>query len=1008
MFDYRVEFLSPWFLTLLALAPLLWVFSYRSLAGLGSVRRAVAILFRTVVLVAIVLALAEIQMVKSSDRVSVIYVLDQSLSIPEEQRQRMIDYVNRSVEEHRRHEDYAGVIVFGREARIEIPPYDDNIQMPDRIESRLDPQYTNLAAALRMAQASFPENAAKRIVIVSDGVENLGNALEQAQSLVNAGIGIDVQPVYYPARGDVAVEKITVPPEIPKGQPFDVNVILNNTGREDSNESGAISGRLIVSQIAGDEPNVIVEQEIDVAPGKQPFSFRQTIDEPGSIVYEARFEPNDPQDDTLSKNNRAETFTHIRGSGQVLIIEDFENPNQHNFLADQLRKNDLEVVVRTSDQLFTNLPELQQFDTIVLANVPREHFSDDQIKMLVRNTHDLGAGLIMLGGQNSFGAGGWTNTELEKAMPVDFQIKAARVMPKGALAMIMHACEMADGNHWQKQVAKAALETLGSQDYCGVLHWNGTETWLWSPGMRRVGGSRERMLAMMERMAPGDMPDFGPTMEMARKGLAALPDAQVKHMIIISDGDPTPPSPAIIAGIKQAKITASTVAIGSHGLNGTPIMQTIANQTGGKYYVVNNPRALPRIFQKEARRVARPLIYEDPNGFSPSITFPNELVSGLEEALPPITGFVLTSVKEHGLVEVPIVSPRPTGGKNNTIMANWQYGLGRSAVFTSDAGALWTQNWAGWDGYGKLFTQMVRWSMRPNVELGEYSVATRVTDGKVQVIVNALDKEHDYLNFLDMAGSVITPEMEVEGLQFEQTAPGRYIGTFDTDASGIYFVNVSPGPDQAPLRLGVNIPYSAEFRNQAANDALLATLAGLEPKGGKPGKVILDPSGAGELETLVAVNPFRRDLAKASSSQDVWHYLILFGSCLFFFDVFIRRVSVSFTWVAPLAGRVRNRLLGRAIEGAKTEYIERLQSRKAEVSKRLEQRRTEARFEPRPGDAVTPDAVKEELSAASSKAKDAAQKRPPDESLTPQEEEESYTSRLLRAKKQVWKDRKEE
>jgi len=320
MFDYHVEFLSPWFLTLLALAPLLWVFSFHSLAGLGSVRRAVAILLRTVVLTAIVLALAEIQMVKSSDRVSVFYLLDQSLSIPEDHRQLMIDYVNRSVEEHRHYEDYAGVIVFGREARIEIPPYDDNIRMPPTIESRLNPQYTNLAAALRVAQASFPEDAAKRIVIVSDGVENLGNALEQAQSLVASGIGIDVQPIHYRARGDVAVEKITVPPEIPKGQPFDVHVILNNTGQTNTGESGEISGRLIVSQIAGDEPNVIAEQEISVAPGKQPFSIRQQIDAPGSVVYEARFEPDDRRDDALSQNNRAETFTHIRGSGQVLII----------------------------------------------------------------------------------------------------------------------------------------------------------------------------------------------------------------------------------------------------------------------------------------------------------------------------------------------------------------------------------------------------------------------------------------------------------------------------------------------------------------------------------------------------------------------------------------------------------------------------------------------------------------------------------------------------------------
>ena len=75
--------------------------------------------------------------------------------------------------------------------------------------------------------------------------------------------------------------------------------------------------------------------------------------------------------------------------------------------------------------------------------------------MLVRNTQQMGSGLVMLGGPNSFGAGGWTGTELEEAMPVDFQIKNKQVAPIGALAMLMHASEMADGNHWQKKIADA-------------------------------------------------------------------------------------------------------------------------------------------------------------------------------------------------------------------------------------------------------------------------------------------------------------------------------------------------------------------------------------------------------------------------------------------------------------------------------------------------------------------------------------------------------------------------
>ena len=125
--------------------------------------------------------------------------------------------------------------------------------------------------------------------------------------------------------------------------------------------------------------------------------------------------------------------------------------------------------VQSTAQTFATLADLQPFDTVILADTPAEGFSEEQIKMLVSNTEQMGAGLIMLGGPNSFGAGGWTNTPLEAAMPVDFQIKNSKVVPVGALAMLMHASEMAEGNFWQKKIAQEALRASAAQDYCGVI-----------------------------------------------------------------------------------------------------------------------------------------------------------------------------------------------------------------------------------------------------------------------------------------------------------------------------------------------------------------------------------------------------------------------------------------------------------------------------------------------------------------------------------------------------------
>jgi uncharacterized membrane protein/Mg-chelatase subunit ChlD len=998
MLPYRLDFDSPWYLSLLALLPLMWWFGRRSLAGLGRVRKWLVMALRSVVLVLIILSLAEIQWVRNNDRLTVIYLLDQSLSIPLTRREAMIQFVNESVRQHRKNDDRVGVIVFGREAVIEVPPFDESVQLSPQVESPLDPESTNLAGALKLAEATFPHDAAKRIVVVSDGNQNLGDALDQARHVADAGTGIDVQPVHFLSRSEVLVEKVTLPPDVRKGQPFDLRVVLNNTTQPSEGESGVVKGKLIVSQRTDDQPRVIAEDTIELAPGKRVYTIRQQLDQPHFYSYEARFVPDNPADDGMIENNRATTFTHVRGSGQVLLIEDVANRGEHEFLVDKLRKENLEVTVHASDQLFSGLAELQQFDTVVLANVPREDFTDQQIVMLAQNTQSMGCGLVMLGGPNSFGAGGWNNTAIEEAMPVDFQIKSAKVVPKGALALVMHASEMADGNHWQKVIAKEAIRALGNEDYCGLLP--GTDRWLWG-NMIRVGGSRQRMLALIDRMTPMDMPDFDSGLKRAHRAFSALTDAAVKHMIIISDGDPAPPSQSVLNNLKKLRITVSSVAVGAHGPAESAVMKDIALKTGGKYYEVLNPNALPRIFQREARRVARPLVYEKDVGFSPYVRFPHEILSGITGPLPPITGFVQTTVKKNPLVEVALVSPEPAGEDNATILATWTYGLGKAVAFTTDAGARWTKQWAnGWESYDKFFSQMVRWSMRPAGDQGKFTIATDVEQGQVKVFVTALDKDDDFLNFLDLGGAVIGPDMKPHDVQLEQTAPGRYVGSFPADDAGSYFVMLSPGAGQTPLLTGVNVPYSPEFRDRETNEALLANLARLEPKDGPPGVVIEDATGRGDAKELAKINTFRHDLPKATSRQDVWHYALLIAGLTFFFDVFFRRVQVSLAWVPPLAGRLRDRLLGREPQAAPTETMSRLRSRKAEVGEQLEQRRAATRFEPASDQPADLSLLEEQIAAPSTEAPRELGRT----GLTPEaQEEESYTSRLLKVKKDVRK-----
>ncbi|HEY2883334.1 MAG TPA: vWA domain-containing protein, partial [Pirellulales bacterium] len=663
LFALHAAFDSPQWLWLLVLVPLVWWFSFRRLLALGPVRRWFVLGFRTAVMLLLIAALAEMQMVRTSEKLTVIYLLDQSISIPQAQRRAMVEWINADIAKHRKDDDRAGVIVFGRDAAVEHPPFDDRIQINPNSESHIEDDHTNIAGALKLALASFPDDAARRVVLVTDGNENIGNALEQARQMTEAGVGIDVVPIRYEARSDVAVERVTIPPDVNRGQPFDLRVVINNTGAATAKSNGNVKGHVEITRKTSDSETVISRQEVDLSPGKHVLSHTEKIDNPDFYTYEARFIPDDPSQDPIAANNRATTFTHVRGQGQVLLIEDFEDRGQFAFLAEQLRKENLQVTVRPSDQLFTSLAELQPFDTVLLADVPREDFSEAQIKMLASNTQQMGSGLVMLGGPNSFGAGGWTGTAVEEAMPVDFQIKNKQVAPIGALAMLMHASEMADGNHWQKKIADAALGTLGGQDYCGVIHWEGTDQWLWTTsgnGIAKIGddSNRGKMKARIDRMTPGDMPAFDGSLALALNDFNTLPqEVAVKHMILISDGDPSGPTASILQGYKKAKIKITTVGIGTHGQPESARLKAIADFTGGKYYEPKSANALPRIYQKEARVVSQPLVFERKPGFSPQEVFPHEMLKGIGDTLPPITGYVLTNKKDNPLVEVALVSP---------------------------------------------------------------------------------------------------------------------------------------------------------------------------------------------------------------------------------------------------------------------------------------------------------------------------------------------------------------
>ena len=334
----------------------------------------------------------------------------------------------------------------------------------------------------------------------------------------------------------------------------------------------------------------------------------------------------------------------------------------------------------------------------------------------------------------------------------------------------------------------------------------------------------------------------------------------------MSDGDPSPPAPELVARFNAARITVSTVAIQPHDNSGYVSMKRIADQHGGRFYRVANPRQIPNIFLKEAATVSRSAIIE--GSFVPRLSDSNSVIKGITQ-MPPLLGYVGTSIKDSAQNVL-------TSKEDDPILATWQYGLGRGVAFTSDARQRWAAGWIGWSGYSKFWAQTVRWCMRQSSG-SDLQTLVNIDKGRGKVTVEAVDAQGNLLNFLDPKARLVTPDLKGEDLSLDQVGPGRYQAEFDARRLGTYLVNIrtqQDGQNKSQVTGGV-LPYSPEYNSIGANAPLLARLS--------------DETRGAELALDKPETVFERAREWVRSPTDIWLPLLAIAACLFPLDVACRR-----------------------------------------------------------------------------------------------------------------------
>jgi uncharacterized membrane protein/Mg-chelatase subunit ChlD len=866
------RFVFPWVLCLLVLVPWsIWVGA--RMRSLNPVRKWLAIGLRSVILACLIGALAGAELVRINDKLAVFFLVDQSNSIPGESRYAAVKAVQETCDRFMTAKDEAGVVAFGEEPSIELRVKPK--PKLEEIKSYVGGEETDLAAAIRLAMAAFPQGAMKRIVVYSDGNETKGSAIEEVKLAQAAGVEVNVVPLHIGGVNEIRVREVTAPSRVSADEPFKLQVVVNS--EQDC------EGLLRVFQRTRDGKREIQRANVTLQPGDNAFLLPQELGTSGFYEYEASVES---ESDTVSANNVGRAFTVIQGEPTVLYLEG--DPEHSQRLGPALVEEGVKVVTADLGSFPNSLAQFQSFDSVVLSNVSSTDLTSGQIGCLEVMVRDLGIGLVMVGGPDSFGAGGYFDTPVERALPVNMDLKERKVMPRGALVLILHTCEMPEGNAWTREIGLASLNVLSSQDMMGALayHWEKGEDWLFP--LQPVG-DKHLMRRALNTTSIGDMPDVHPTLEQAYLALRDA-NASAKRVVIISDGDPAAPARRLLNDLAAAKISVSTVCIAPHGNSDQGMMRNIAEVTGGEYYFVSNAANLPQIFTKEAAVVKRGLLIE--KEIHPQLHHDSEVLRGvIDEGVPMLRGYVATTPKENA--SLPLVSE-----EGDPILAHWRYGLGKSVAFTSDVTNRWAAEWLKWDGFKRFWSQAIRWSVREATP-SNFQVETRAREGRGYVRIDAVDEDGKFVNFLRPQGVVTGPgpRFERQELSLNQTAPGIYEGDFPLDAQGVYMVNLAytrEDGSQGMLPAGLALGYSREYEYSSTNYPLLEQMAAM---GG--GKVLgVDDS------------PFEHTLVATPAVTPIWQFLVALAVCLFPFEIFIRRVVVDFLAVFRWIGKGMRALPG--------------------------------------------------------------------------------------------------
>jgi Ca-activated chloride channel family protein len=850
-----VSLLSPQWLHLVAVVPAFFVLRVLSLTDLSLLQQLVQATLRSLVIAGIAIALARPSRVTQTSKVSTIVLVDVSDSISDKQLAASKHFVDELA--GTKGDGNLQVITFAEQptvVRATAGGLSAAIQRHANGGAGTDTQ-----SAMQLAYGLFPQGFVPHLVVISDGNQTEGDIAVEAYRAKDLGVKVSWKNFEADPTSEVRVVGVTTPDEIKVGQPFDVTAEVWSTERQ-----------TVTLALQQDEfPNGLEGSKVvELRAGKNLVKFKSEAKRAGYTTYKLRLAQ--VAHDTEKQNNEAVMTAPVKGKPSVLYVEGgvLREPGSASYLKKALETENIDVEVRGPSGLPSNPKELEKYDLVLVSDVPAHLMGAGQMQALDTYVKVMGGGLIMAGGEDSFGSGGYERTMIENMMPVRFDSEKMKEQPDIALALVIDRSGSMQGAKLEaaKESARVTTEVLSPNDFITVVAFDSEAMVLVRP---QRAGNRTRISQEIGRLNSGGGTNIYPGLKEAFEILQGI-NAKVKHVILMTDGEaPTDGLADLVNEMHQSRITVSCVGVQGADRN---MLAMIADAGEGRLYMVEDIGSLPRIFMKETQEAQKSQLVEDL--IHVRVAKKVEAIEGTNvEAAPALHGYVTTKPKPTS--ETILISDL-----GEPILARWRYGAGTSVAWTSDVKNRWAVDWLRWAGYPKFWAQVVRSSMRRKV-YDSYDLSAKVADGRAQVTVDAIDTGDKFVNELDTQLEVIDPTTTktVQTVAMAQTAAGRYTADFKIQKYGSYMlkaVHKRNGQTVAESLGAVALSYPLEYLRTTPNLEAMKHAAAV----------------SGGHDDVAPATMWDPEHEEVSYTQDLWPWVLLGVVVLFVLDLYAKRVRL--------------------------------------------------------------------------------------------------------------------